>query len=116
MNQFYQPYGYNYSPTSKARDSLAWYWIQGGEEMARNWYVSPGQTVALWDSAEQVIYLKSTDQTGRPTIETLDYTRREGAPSTSENYVTREEFNKLLKSFEALQDELTTPTKKEEKK
>ena len=39
--------------------------------------VAPNSIVALWDSELQVIYLKSTDNMGKPTIQYLDYTVRE---------------------------------------
>lgn len=93
---------------------LSWQWIQGGEETARNWYINPGTTVALWDSDEQVIYLKSADQTGRPTLKILDYTIREEKPTDSTNYATRAEVDKLTKELEELRAKLEP--KKEEKK
>lgn len=77
--------------------SLTWTWIQGGEDEARNYYVKPNNVVALWDSNTQVIYLKSTDSSGKPTLQILDYTIRETAPKP--NYVTKEEFNSLSNSF-----------------
>lgn len=51
-------------------------WVNG-EEGAKAYMVSPNNTVALWDSETQVIYLKSTDNMGKPTIQYLDYTVRE---------------------------------------
>lgn len=51
-------------------------WVQGAEA-AKSYLVAPGNTVQLWDSEAQVIYLKSADASGMPSIKTLDYTIRE---------------------------------------
>ena len=51
-------------------------WVNG-EEVAKSYMVAPNSIVALWDSELQVIYLKSTDNMGKPTIQYLDYTVRE---------------------------------------
>ena len=71
----------------------------------------PGSTVALWDSDAQVIYLKSTDQTGRPNIQTLDYTIRENMVSAPTDYITKSELETIISS---LQEKIDTLTKKEE--
>jgi hypothetical protein len=39
--------------------------------------LQPGIPVALWDSDEKVIYIKSLDQTGKPSITIIDYTERD---------------------------------------
>ena len=51
-------------------------WVQG-EAGAKSYLVAPNTTVQLWDSEDQVIYLKSADASGMPSIKTLDYTIRE---------------------------------------
>lgn len=51
-------------------------WVQG-EAGAKSYLVAPNTTVQLWDSESQVIYLKSADASGMPSIKTLDYTIRE---------------------------------------
>ena len=109
----FTPNLYNIYPNLKApvpSNVLSWQWIQGGEETARNWYIGPNTTVALWDSEEQVIYLKSADTTGRPMLKILDYTIREEKPTDSANYATRAEVDRLVKELE----ELRAQIKKEE--
>ena len=104
-------YNTPYSVKAAAPSSvLSWQWIQGGEETARNWYIGPNTTVALWDSEEQIIYLKSADTTGRPTLKILDYTIREERPADSANYAPRAEVDRLVKELE----ELRAQIKKEE--
>ena len=116
---YYTPYVPTYVGTqpintySSRPTPLQWYWIQGGAETARNWQLMPGSTVALWDSDEQVIYLKSTDQTGRPTIQTLDYTIRENMVSAPSEYITKSEFETMIAS---LQEKLDSILKKKEDK
>lgn len=97
-------------------------WVQG-EAGAKSYLVAPNNTVQLWDSENNVIYLKSADSSGMPSIKVLDYTIREnpsqmpqnGLTSHSVNYVTKEEFEnfkeEVMKSFkkekEKKEDKLT---------
>ena len=128
MDNFQQPYPPTFTPNSyinipyqnqKSSSVLTWQWIQGGEETAKNWYINPGTTVALWDSNEQVIYLKSADQTGRPIIKTLDYTIREETSVDGVIYATRADVDNLTKAIEDLKNEinnLSITSKKEASK
>ena len=50
-------------------------WVQG-EAGAKSYMVAPGQTVQLWDSENKVIYLKSADTSGMPSMKVIDYTIR----------------------------------------
>ena len=52
-------------------------WVQG-EQAAKSYLVAPNSTVQLWDSEEKVIYLKSADASGMPSMKILDYTIRGG--------------------------------------
>lgn len=78
-------------------------WVQG-EAGAKSFLLAPNTTVQLWDSEAQVIYLKSADATGMPTMKILDYTVRgqgqtppkimeETAPQM--DYVTHDELKDL---------------------
>ena len=60
-------------------------WIQGGVAGAQSYQVAPNNTVILWDSDEQSIYIKSADMQGKPSIRILDYTIRSEAPRTAQN-------------------------------
>ncbi len=78
-------------------------WVQG-ESGAKAYPVAPNQTVQLWDSEGQVVYLKSADGSGMPSMKILDYTIRETpvakplqtAQQDMSAYVTKEEFEKRL--------------------
>lgn len=83
-------------------------WVQGEEEM-KSYRVAPNATVPLWDSEKQVIYLKSTDAMGRPTVKYIDYTVRDEAKSsadTSSEYVTKNEFNRLNSQLSDIANQL----------
>lgn len=68
-------------------------WVQGESGMKAH-LVAPNTTVALWDSESQVIYLKSADAMGKPTVKILDYTIRdqETTKDISPEYVTKADF------------------------
>ena len=84
-------------PPQPQNNSLTW--VQG-EAGAKSYMVAPNNTVPLWDSEAQVIYLKSTDASGMPSMKVLDYTIRESQNSPQrapinkkeEEYVTKEEL------------------------
>lgn len=81
-------------------------WVRG-EAGAKAFLVAPNHTAQLWDSEAQVIYLKSADASGMPSMKILDYTIREQNNSNQLNdksdYVTKsdlEEFgNRLMKQM-----------------
>lgn len=95
-------------------------WVQG-EAGAKSYLVAPNTTVQLWDSEDQVIYLKSADASGMPSMKILDYKVREmaqpaqpkmaGSAQAMPEYVTRDE----LVAFEKqIREQIAGLTKKEE--
>jgi len=97
-----QPGG-NYQPqANQPQNGLIW--VQG-ETAAKSYPVAPNQTIQLWDSEAQVIYLKSADASGMPSMKILDYTIRDMTQGTVgknlqnvdlSEYVTRQEMEKRL--------------------
>lgn len=88
-------------------------WVSG-EAGAKAYLVSPNTTVQLWDSEAPVVYLKSADASGMPTMKILDYKIREQALTQSApvaekvniNFVTHEELKILEDRLAAMIDEL----------
>lgn len=92
-------------------------WVQG-EAGAKSYLVAPNTTVQLWDSENQVIYLKSADASGMPSIKTLDYTIREmkqnHAPTMvtqAPEYATREDLEALRVEIESMIQNKRVPVK-----
>lgn len=89
------PMSYQY-PQYQQNNGIVW--VQG-EAGAKSYLVAPNQTVQLWDSEAQTIYLKSADASGMPSMKILDYTIREAAQPVSKiagvDYVTREELQRF---------------------
>lgn len=105
--------GANYqAPGNQPQNGLIW--VQG-EAAAKSYPVAPNQTIQLWDSEAQVIYLKSADASGMPSMKVLDYTIRDMAQGTTakalqnvdlSEYVTRQEMEKRLsEAFKAAQED-----------
>lgn len=85
-------------PSQQSNSSIIW--VQG-EAGAKSYMVAPNTTVQLWDSENQVIYLKSADASGMPSMKILDYKIRESAQpiqqpqvisTQNQDYVTRDEL------------------------
>ena len=77
-------------------------WVQG-EAAAKSYMVAPGNTVQLWDSEEKIIYLKSADPSGMPSMKILDYTiRGEEKEAPAVEYATKEDLNALAEKVKEL--------------
>lgn len=63
-------------PTAQPTQQSTITWVQGIAG-AKSYLVAPNNTVQLWDSEAQTIYLKSADASGMPSMKILDYTIRE---------------------------------------
>lgn len=85
-------------------------WVQG-EAGAKSYLVAPNTTIQLWDSENQVIYLKSADASGMPSMKVLDYTIRDGEQKQNNlnnqvEYVTKNDFESLTKKIKELEEKI----------
>lgn len=86
-------------------------WVQG-EAGAKSYLIAPNTTVQLWDSEEQVIYLKSADASGMPSMKILDYVVRDSNLESKavldldNKYITRDELNGLKQQISELKSKL----------
>ena len=99
-------------------------WVQGLEG-AKGYLVAPNNTVVLWDTENPVIYVKSADASGIPSMRVLDFTERntdtsnspKSAPKTHEctcgnKFATKEQLSDLrakLDDLTAKYEELAHP-------
>ena len=105
---FYTP------PPQPTRQNVGITWVSG-EAGAKAYLLAPNTTIALWDSETQVIYLKSADASGMPTIKTLDYTVRDQhtsafqTPISSDDksieYATKADLDKVYKAYSDLKND-----------
>lgn len=109
---YYQPYGnyypqnypvQNYQPQMTQptnQNATGIIWVSGSQE-AQMYPVAPNNAVALWEQSGKVIYLKSADATGKPTMRIFDLVERSEMPSTASeqkdvkmpDYATKEELS-----------------------
>ena len=101
----YQMYPQYQQPTQNTQQNGI-IWVQG-EAAAKSYLVAPGQTVQLWDSEEKVIYLKSADASGMPSMKILDYTIRGEAETKPTEYATKEDLAVLSERIEKMKAELS---------
>lgn len=90
-------------------------WVQG-EASAKSYLVAPNQTVQLWDTESQTIYVKSADASGMPTMRILDYTFRENMPQNkntldAERFATKEDVDILKEEINSLKANFDKPGK-----
>jgi len=121
LNYNYYPVGYNYGQQTP---STGLQWVQG-LEAAKSWYVAPNTTVALFDAEAQVVYIKSADVSGMPSMKVLDYTIRgtekpvESVSLPQVEYLTKDDLEAVYEAIRDLRDDIDslsirrTPKKKE---
>ena len=85
-------------------------WVQG-EAGAKSYLVAPNQTVTLWDTESQTIYVKSADASGMPSMKVLDYTMREESSHTTKippqsGFATKDDLDYLKEEIEAIKAKL----------
>ena len=89
-------------------------WVQG-EAAAKSYLVAPGCTVPLWDSEEKVIYLKSADASGMPSMKVLEYQiRGESGGEQKPEYATKADLDALAERVAALAKKKTVKVIREE--
>lgn len=85
------------------------------ENEASSYLVAPGNTVTLWDKNEPVIYLKSVDAQGMPSMRVLEFTERLPEPRRSSQtgvdagegkYASAEAFASLRGEVDSLREKL----------
>ena len=118
----YQPmyYPQYQQQTQQQNNSIIWV---SGEAGAKSYLTAPNTTVVLFDSEASVVYIKSADASGMPSIKTLDYTIREtsqNSPNTGfnsqtnnlSNYATKDEITAITGEIATLKEQLAKLAKK----
>lgn len=88
MYGFYQPYGGN--------EQLV---MVTGLDGAKAYQMLPNSVVALFDGAEDIFYLKSTDGAGFPTIRIFRFEEVTATQNVSQEYITKAEFEQFKEEF-----------------
>lgn len=124
---FYQPsyqplyYPQNYQPVVQQQQqqvqqhntSSGIIWVSGMQE-AQMFPVAPNNAVALWENSGKVIYLKTADATGKPTMKVYDLVERTesvSAASTAQEekvpeYISKDELNEILSVLKGITGEI----------
>lgn len=92
-------------PMQQPQPNNGMIWVQG-EAGAKSYLVAPGNTVVLWDSEDQVIYIKSSDAAGMPEMKVLEYHERTAAPRAQQSgavqFATLDMVNELRGKIDSL--------------
>ena len=106
----YQPYQMQGTQMSFAnqpqQNGSGLIWVQG-EGAAKSYPIAPNTSVPLWDSEANVVYIKSADAAGMPSIKVLDYTVRGDSSKQAEikaqsDFVTHDELADIQRELNAL--------------
>lgn len=114
------PQQQNYPQQYQQQNNSAIIWVSG-EAGAKSYMVVPNQTVVLFDSEQNAIYLKSADASGMPSIKVLDYTIRDNAVQKPEiqpttDFATKDDVIALHNEIEAIKAKFSESHPQTEKK
>lgn len=117
----YQPFSGYYpqtyqqvqQPTQQNAQTTGIIWVSGAQE-AQLYPVAPNNAVALWENSGKVIYLKTADATGKPSMRVYDLVERtEASPAVSgtqdvktHDYATKEEINAITTAIKSITSEM----------
>ena len=104
------------TPQNQQAGNSGLIWVQG-EQAAKSYLVAPNTTVQLWDSEEKVIYLKSADASGMPSMKILDYTIRGGESAQAvpaAEYATKDDLKALEEKIRELEKRRANKLMKED--
>jgi hypothetical protein len=68
-----------------------------GMDGAKAYQMPPNSVVPLFDADNDIMYVKSTDGAGFPTIRAFAFQPVEDKPEPVQQYVTRDEFDAAMK-------------------
>lgn len=114
--QPYYPQTMASMPQNSPQQNTGITWVQG-EAGAKSYLVAPNTTVTLWDSEAQVIYLKSADVSGMPSMKIIDYTIRDDGHYKALNgreseFATKVDVESVKKDILALNERIDLLTRK----
>ena len=97
MTDMYTNYPYGVYPTTGGmiKDAPLSIVNVSGIEGARAYPMLPNKTVPLFDNSADILYIKTTDGAGYPTITVFDISKHIEKTEINNNYVTRAEFEEL---------------------
>lgn len=82
-----------------------------GEAGAKAYLTAPNTSILLLDSESPVLYLKTTDSNGLPTLKIMDYTVRDNSPTkvvNRDDYATRDDISHIRKEIDEINRRLAT--------
>ena len=124
--QNYQPFGYYYPQTyqqipqvqaqqqqPQSNNTSGIIWVSGQQE-AQMYPVAPNNAVALWENSGKVIYLKTADATGKPSLRIFDLVERTELTSNASapqedklpDYATKDELTAILSNLKGIASEI----------
>lgn len=101
QNQFYQQPAMNNQQFFQQQEQSQNLIRVNGLEGAKAYQMSANSTVALFDANNDLMYVKSTDGAGFPSIRTFTFSELQEEPKAEQNvdYISREEFEEFKKEL-----------------
>lgn len=105
--QYYMPQYYNAYPQAQYQPQAAPQPVNGlvsvtGMEGAKAYSLPPNSSMPLFDADEDMLYVKTTDAAGYPTIKAFSFKPIEAPAEERPDYVTRADFDALVERIDKL--------------
>lgn len=106
----YQPYYFQpiQQPAQQPVQQTSMLWV-GSEQEAQSYPVAPNNAVALWDSANPIVYIKQADASGKPSLKAFDLAERTSTPQPPKDadYATKNELAALSAAIDGLKGDVS---------
>lgn len=114
QQSFYQPQ-YQQQPVQQIQQNGI-IWVSGDDE-AIAYPIAPNNAVRLWHSSLPIVYFKSADASGKPTIKAYDLVERTQNSVSSQqskvtDFATKSDLEALSLDVDAIKNELKAMRKK----
>lgn len=108
----YQPMNWSYQPQVTTAQPINGLVSVTGVEGAKAYQLPPNSSMPLFDKDSDIMYVKTTDGAGFPTVKAFRFEPIENAETQAVDYVPREEFDALAAKVAELSAPKTTRTRK----
>ena len=118
QNPYQQSFFQQLQPTQPVQTGIIWV---NSEEEAIAYPIAPNNAVRLWHSTKPIVYFKTADASGKPSIKAYDLVERSQAAQNSvmtdeskvTEYATKSEFDALAAAVEAIKTEMKHKRRRE---
>ena len=114
QNYFQQPFQQQIQSQPIQQNGIIWV---SGDEEAIAYPIAPNNAVRLWHNSQPIVYFKSADASGKPSIKAYDLverTQNSAEKSEYKDFASKSEFDALSQAVDAIKKDIKALNRKKE--